>query len=112
MRWIYLPALLAVCLVSAGPLKAATVCINTQDISSSTPENHGASILFKMRDGSRWRNTLQGRCPDLDFNGFAWTVRNADQTVCENEQSLRVLRSGQVCLLGKFEKLPPASKPG
>jgi len=63
-----------------------------------------------MRDGTQWRNTLQGACPDLIFNGFVWTLRNPGEQVCEREQSLRVLQSGQVCMLGKFEKLP-AAKP-
>jgi hypothetical protein len=55
---------------------------------------------------------LQGGCPDLDFNGFQWTVRNPDNTVCDGEQSLQVLQSGQICQLGKFEKVTPGGKPG
>jgi hypothetical protein len=110
MKMLYAPALFAVALVAAAPAKAAPVCIDTTQITSSQPQDHGAAILFQMRDGTAWRNTLVGKCSGLDFDGFAWTL--TDQRVCENQQSLRVLHSGQVCLLGKFEKVPKASKPG
>ena len=83
------------------------ICISTRDIVSSHEEGNGAALLFKMRDGTQYRNKLQGKCPDLVFNGYEWNIRNPDYSVCENEQSLRVLQSGQVCMLGKFEKLSP-----
>ncbi len=53
-------------------------------------------------------NHLQGICPDLKFEGVSW-VAGGTEEVCENEQSLRVLRLGEVCVLGKFDK--PTSKP-
>src|ERR1700755_1846603 len=69
---------------------AAKNCLPTRGMESTTPQNDGAAILFKMRDGSVWRNDLHGRCPDLKFNGYAWTIRNPGDTVCENEQTIRV----------------------
>ncbi len=60
-----------------------------------------------MQDGSEWRNDLQGRCPDLKFDGFVWRSANPDETVCENMQTLRVLRSGEICALGKFTQVKP-----
>jgi len=100
-------------MLAATPMSAATrICIDTRNIKSSLPQDHGKSILFTMRDGAQWRNTLQSGCPDLDFNGFQWTVRNPDNTVCDGEQSLQVLQSGQICQLGKFEKVTPGGKPG
>lgn len=93
----------------AGAVHAAPVCLRTQDMLETRPAKDGASILFKMRDGSAWRNDLHGRCPDLWFDtGFVWTVKNGDGTVCENQNSLRVLRSAQVCILGKFTQLAPS----
>jgi hypothetical protein len=92
-------------LLAAAPAMAATVCIDTRQIDSQKVEGHGSSILFKMKDGGSWRNTLQAPCPDLDFEGFSWVVRNPDNTVCENMQSMRVLRSGQICMLGKFTRV-------
>ena len=93
---------------AAMPAEAAKICLPTRGMESTTPQNDGAAILFKMRDGSVWRNDLHGRCPDLKFNGFAWTVRNPDGSVCENEETLRVLRSGEICALGKFTQIAPA----
>jgi hypothetical protein len=93
---------------SAPALAAGNVCISTRDIENSKPADDGSAIDFHMRDGSVWHNDLQGRCPDLKFDGYVWNVRNPDQTVCEREQSLRVLRSGEVCVLGKFTQIKPA----
>jgi hypothetical protein len=82
----------------------AKICISIHDIVNSSPQNNGASLDFKMRDGTIWRNTLQGQCPDLKWNGFVWTIPG-DTQVCEGGESLRVIHSGEVCLLGKFEKV-------
>ena len=94
--------------ILTGAAQAAPICLRTQDMVGTVPQKGGASIIFKMRDGSTWRNDLHGRCPDLWFDtGFAWTVRNGDGTVCENEDSLHVLRLAEVCILGKFTQLTP-----
>jgi hypothetical protein len=105
-------AAVAICMGFAAPaFAAANICISTRDIQSSTPKDDGSAITFKMRDGSVWRNDLNGRCPDLKFDGFAWTIRNPGETVCENEQTIRVLRSGEICQLGKFTQItPPRAK--
>ena len=103
----------AVCLFAfaAPALAAGNICISTFDIVSSTPKDDGSAIDFHMRDGSVWHNDLTGRCPDLKFNGYVWNIRNPNQSVCEHEQSLRVMRSGEVCVLGKFTQIkPPRSK--
>ena len=92
-----------------GAAHAAPICLRTQDMVSTEPQKGGGSIIFKMRDGSTWRNDLHGRCPDLWFDtGFSWTVRNGDGSVCENQDTLRVLRSAEVCALGKFTQLTPS----
>ena len=98
--------LLAVAPALAAP-DAPHICIDTRQIENSTVKDHGAALLFKMRDGTQWRNELQGRCPDLAFNGYIWTVRNPGGSVCEFEQSFRVLESGEICSLGKFTKVTP-----
>jgi hypothetical protein len=78
----------------------AGVCLNVRSIKSSDVSKDGSAITFKMSDGKVWYNKLAGKCPDLSFNGFAWTVHTDE--VCDNEPGLRVLQSGQVCSLGKF----------
>jgi len=102
-------AVLAATIVAAvAPAEAAgPICISTRNIVDTTAHRDGTSITFKMRDGSVWRNDLKGRCPDLKFNGFAWTTSNPAEQVCENEQTLEVFRSGEVCALGKFTQIAP-----
>jgi hypothetical protein len=98
-------------LVLAGaiqPAAAAGVCLRLRDIKSSDAAKDGSAITFKMNDGKVYRNDLGGKCPDLWFNGFAWTLHS--EQVCDGELGLRVLRSGEVCKLGKFTEVTPAPK--
>ena len=62
-------------------------------------------------DGRILVNHLQGVCSDLKYEGFSWIIHGTDE-VCENQQTLRVLRSGQICVLGKFDvvKDKPAAR--
>jgi hypothetical protein len=92
---------LALVVVSA-PAFAANICIDTRDVVSSKSKD-GKTMVFKMKDGTTLVNHLQGTCPDLKFNGFSWVSHSGDTKVCENEQSLSVLQSGQICVLGKFD---------
>ncbi len=91
----------------AAPASAAT-CIDSRDIVSSNSKD-GKTMVFKMRDGKTYVNHLQGVCSDLKFEGYSWVLHSGDTQVCENEQSLRVIQSGQVCTLGKFDP-PKVSK--
>jgi len=94
--------------VTAPALAAGPICLSTRDMRTTTPQDDGAAIIFHMRDGSVWRNDLHGRCPDLKFNGFVWTIHDPVAQVCENEQTIRVLRSGEICQLGKFTQITRA----
>lgn len=59
------------------------------------------TILFYMRDGKIWKNTLRSPCPALEFHGFKF-VTHYDE-VCSNAASIEVIETGQVCQLGYFE---------
>ena len=109
-KFLYAAAIFVSLAAAAAPANAANICISTRDIMDSQPQNDGKAIIFRMRNGAVWRNDLQGACPDLRFDGFAWTIRNPDETVCENMQTLRVLRSGEICALGKFTQTKPPRK--
>ena len=89
-------------IVSVSPVWAANTCLRIRDI-VSTDSKDGKTMVFKMRDGRTLVNHLQGICPDLKFEGFSWVIRGGIDEVCENEQTFRVLRSGEVCVLGKFD---------
>ena len=93
-------ATLALVVATAAPA-TAKMCVQSRDI-LGTNSKDGKLLTFKMRDGRVLVNHLQGVCSDLKFDGFVWVLRGTEE-VCENEQSLKVLRSGQTCLLGKFD---------
>jgi hypothetical protein len=96
--------------MAAGAAQAAPICLSTRDMLDTQPNKDGSALTFTMRDGSVWRNDLHGRCPDLNFaiGGFEWTIRNPDETVCEDQQALHVRRSGETCILGKFTQVRPS----
>ena len=39
-------------------------------------------VLFYLKDGNVWQNTLKGPCPGLSFNGFTMILQNGQ--VCAN----------------------------
>ena len=101
------PGFLAMGLLVAAILPAQALCVSERDIVSTTPSNDGKQLTFKMRDGRVLVNHLQGICRDLRFNGFVWVLRGTND-ICENMQTLRVIQSGQTCMLGKFDPVKPA----
>lgn len=116
MRRILLGAALAVLLgatAQAQPAAKTThghggMCLNTMNIDhTTTPDNR--TILFHMRDGKIWKNTLTSYCSGLRFYGFAYVATPPHQ-ICGNLQSIRVLHSGSVCMLGPFEPYTPPKK--
>lgn len=89
----------------------APICLSTRSIANTMPSQDGRAITFRMTDGSVWRNDLRGRCPDLKWDGFSWTTSNPMAQVCENEQTLTLMHTGEVCALGKFTQLQSAGRP-
>ena len=87
----------------ASPATAKNMCVMQRDI-VSTHSDDGKLMTFKMRDGRILVNHLRGICSDLRFEGFAWNVP-ATEDICENQQSLKVINSGQTCVLGKFDEV-------
>jgi hypothetical protein len=105
---------LATCLAalwaaSASAQPAPTnVCLQTIEIDhTSVPD--ARTILFHMKGGEIWKSTLVADCPELKFNGFEY-VSQPPGEICGKFQSIRVLRSGAVCLLGPFEAYTPPTK--
>jgi hypothetical protein len=92
---------------TTAAIAAPPTCLQLRDVQSAKSDD-GKIMKFTMRDGKVLYNHLQGVCPGLRFNGFAWNIRGGSQEVCENQQSLRVLQSGEVCVLGKFGPPPKA----
>lgn len=114
MKHTVLSVLLAATVIagSAPAFAAGTpnVCIDTRSIKDSHQVDNGKALMFTMNDGTVYRNDLKGGCPDLVYNGYVWVIRNPDNTVCGNEQTIEVLQSGQICQIGAFVKQPAQSK--
>lgn len=93
---------------SEAPAKRApSVCLRTYQIDhTSTPDTK--TILFYMRGGKVWKNTLQLPCHGLKFYGFSYVTR--DGQICSNMQSIMVLKTHEVCLLGDFTPYTPPPK--
>lgn len=94
--------------LAPGVAAAATTCIDTRDIKELHEVDGGKALLFTMKNGTTYRNNLAGPCPGLVFDGYVWVVRNPDNSVCDGTTSIRVLRSGEICQIGNFEKVAPA----
>jgi hypothetical protein len=91
--------------ILAGFAAMAAQPVLAANIADSQVSKDSTSITFKMRDGKLWCNDLKGQCPDLSFDGFVMVEH--DDTICENESGLAVIRSGEVCQLGNFTKVTP-----
>ncbi len=93
--------------VAAGTEAAENVCLKTYYI-DSTHVVDAKTILFRMKDGTVYRNTLRFPCNGLMFDGFVYTLHYPE--LCSNDhQTIRVLRSHQVCQLGDFTKVTPTT---
>lgn len=84
--------------------KAAPVCIRPFDQPTGGIDHTHAvdakTLLFYMKDGKIWKNTLRAPCPGLLMHGFDF-VTHQDE-VCSNAQAIRVIETGEVCQLGVF----------
>jgi len=112
MRSIPRLAVAASMLLSIGPAVAQApaqpsghVCLSLREIQrTETPNDR--TILFHMRDGKVWRNTLKQNCPMLRVSPYAQVLPNGEM-VCANQQFIHVLQTGNTCTLGEFTPLPP-----
>jgi hypothetical protein len=101
----------AIAACTALPAMAAPVCIVSRLIDHTSVQD-SKTVLFHMKDGKVWRNTLQNPCPSLNFHGFVMNMGPVD-TVCSNQQSIRVLKTNETCMLGEFvPNTPPAAAAG
>lgn len=81
-------------------------CLWAYQVDHTTVAPDTKSIVFHLRNGSTVTNTLPAACNGLALHGFSYVSRS-DQ-VC-NGQGIRIIESGQVCMLGSFGPTVPAS---
>ena len=99
-------------LITAGALATVAMPAQAQDHSGPSPRClqseyidrtdvvNPKQINFRMKDGTVYRSDLRTPCSGLRFNGFVY-VTPMDE-VCGGSQSIRVLQTNQVCVLGNF----------
>ena len=66
------------------------------------------TILFRMKDGTVYRNDLANACPGLKWDGFVY-VLHYDELCSGDHQTIRILRSHEVCQLGGFTNVAPTA---
>jgi hypothetical protein len=81
-----------------------TVCLVPDEI-KFTQTKDAKTILFTMRDGTVWQNTLAASCPSLTAHGSAWSHDVRANRICANQQQITLLETGQVCRLGTFTRV-------
>jgi hypothetical protein len=89
--------------------KAAPVCLDVTRIDHTEVLNDH-QILFYMYGKKTWVNNLTARCPSLTRqDGFVWS--SWVPRYCDNLETIRVIRSGEVCMLGAFTPYEKPAKP-
>lgn len=84
----------------ASVSSSGNVCLRTIQIDhTETPDTK--TILFFMKNGTVWKNTLRSDCIGLRQNGFIYEPTPPNQ-VCGNFQTIRAIQTGSVCVLGPF----------
>jgi anthranilate phosphoribosyltransferase len=84
------------------------ICISGTDIeSTSVPDDN--TIVYHLRNGQVWKNTLKATCPQLKFeHAFTEVIRGGE--ICANAQMIRVHETGSICALGDFTLVSTAPK--
>ena len=83
-------------------------CIYSRDIDHTrAPDDR--TIFFYMRDGKVFRSALPQPCSQLSFNGFSYSPIPPDE-ICGNLQTIRVIRTGNVCMMGPLLPYTPPAK--
>src|SRR3974390_236217 len=50
------------------------------------------TVLFYLKDGKIWKNSLRGPCPGLLYHGFPFVSRYTE--VCANATGIQVIETG------------------
>ncbi len=106
-------AMIATPAFAAAPqpgVPSKSICIDGTSIdSTNVPDDN--TVVYKLRNGQVWRNTLKATCNGLAFHhSFAEEIRGGE--ICANKQIITVIETGIPCQLGDFTLMPrPAPKP-
>jgi len=93
--------------------KPGPVCIRPFDTpTGSIDHTHvvdARTVLFYMRDGKIWKNTLRSPCRGLLLHGFSFLTHQDE--ICSNAQGIQVIETGEVCQLGEFTPYVAPAQP-
>ncbi len=99
------PVVMETLVVVETPASNTRDCLTTHTL-RSTAVLDDQTILFQLRDGSVWKNTLDFSCPSLGFNE-AFSYESHGSQLCDLD-IIKVFEpfgnSGASCGLGKFER--------
>ncbi|HWA91053.1 MAG TPA: hypothetical protein VG889_13525 [Rhizomicrobium sp.] len=101
------PALI-LCFAAAATIasaKDADICLTASHIDHTVTASD-REILYYMRDGKIWKNTLKRECPGLRFE-HAFRTDIAGGEVCSNRQMIQVVHRETPCFLGAFTPYTP-----
>lgn len=84
------------------------ICLQSSQIDHTEIVNKNL-ILFYMNGKKVWANTLPAPCGMDRSDGFIW--RNSLPQYCDNLETVKIIRTGQVCRLGKFTPYEKPAKP-
>jgi len=111
IRAIFYAAVIAGFASAANAQGAATsapavknVCLQSYLVDHTTTVNPSV-VLFHMRNGTVWKNTLPQPCRGLAFHGFVYETK--DEQICSDKQPISVIETHQVCTLGAFTPYTP-----
>jgi hypothetical protein len=80
-------------------------CLNVTEIKNTQAVDR-RTIIYRMKNGDVWRNTLAAPCPDLvgaGAGGYSQKVHT--DWICANTQQIEVQATGMVCRLGEFTRV-------
>ena len=94
---------------TAAITQGSQICLRADRIRGRTIVDK-QTIVFRMNDGTYWKNTLQNACVGLRIaDGFAFVAH--DDYICSNQQRIRVLGQGTICFMGDFSPTMSPVKP-
>jgi hypothetical protein len=103
------PTILAsLILAGAANAKDADICLSARDV-DHTSVLSDSEILYVMKNGKIWKNTLRRTCPGLRFE-HAFSESIIADGICSNRQMITVVNRGTPCFLGAFTPYTPPSK--
>jgi hypothetical protein len=93
----------------AAAQNSGSTCLRTILIDHTKAPND-RTLMFYMKNGAVYQSTLPTVCPQVSIYGFAYVATPPDD-ICGNLQSIRVIRTGAVCLLGPLVQITPKKAP-